>query len=527
MKNIALLLYTARHLKLRQVFYRGYYFAKRRLKGVGLPQISEAPQTRHLKITQPIPRPRSSCGTDFTFLNRSHDFKNQVDWNFPDYGKLWCYNLNYFDFLNQEGMEKEAGVSLMNDFINHAGPGSVGFEPYPTSLRLINWIKFVCRHEVRDRRIDGSLYVQVRHLSKNLEYHLLGNHLLENGFALLIAACYFADERLYRKARKILAAELAEQVLPDGSHFELSPMYHQIILDRLLDCINFLRYARPADDLLVLLEKKASAMIGWITTMTFQNGDIPLFNDAVFGIAPTTAELSAYAARLRVAETSFPLNESGYRKITKDRYEIIVDVGNIGPDYIPGHAHSDTFNFVLYRDGKPFIVDTGTSTYETCGRRLAERRTASHNTVQVDGLEQSVVWGSFRVAQRAYVRDLVETENTIAAWHTGYDRIGARHRREFVFNESRIVISDTVESQKTKSCHAYLHFHPDVEVTLGQDQVIADGAKITFTGASKVTLEEYLYAPRFNVLHPAKCVRVAFTHELKTTLSLAIEASSK
>lgn len=35
----------------------------------------------------------------------------------------------------------------------------------------------------------------------------------------------------------------------------------------------------------------------------------------------------------------------------------------IGPDYIPGHAHADTFNYELRIDGVPFIVDTGISTY--------------------------------------------------------------------------------------------------------------------------------------------------------------------
>jgi uncharacterized heparinase superfamily protein len=197
---------------------------------------------------------------------------------------------------------------------------------------------------------------------------------------------------------------------------------------------------------------------------------------------------------------------------------MVVDVGNIGPDYIPGHSHSDTFSFVLYIDGKPFIVDTGTSTYETCERRLIERSTASHNTVQVDSQEQSEVWGSFRVARRAYVQGIVETENTVAASHTGYERIGAYHRREFSFDHRRIVITDTVESQGPHECRACIHFHPDVAVALEEGALSADGLRITFSGASAIKLKGYDYAPHFNRLVPAAMAVVSFDKTLETTI---------
>ena len=75
----------------------------------------------------------------------------------------------------------------------------------------------------------------------NLEYHLLGNHLLENGFSLLFGAYYFQDETIYKIAKKIVVSELEVQILADGSHFELSPMYHQILFHRVLDCIQLIK----------------------------------------------------------------------------------------------------------------------------------------------------------------------------------------------------------------------------------------------------------------------------------------------
>ena len=58
-----------------------------------------------------------------------------------------------------------------------------------------------------------------------------------------------------------------------------------------------------------------------------------------------------------------------------------MDIGKIGPDYQPGHAHADTFTFCLYFKNTPIVVDTGTSTYNIGKRRDKERSTMVHNTV--------------------------------------------------------------------------------------------------------------------------------------------------
>ena len=88
---------------------------------------------------------------------------------------------------------------------------------------------------------------------------MLGNHLLENAFSLLFGAYYFQDEKLYNKSKDLLISELNEQVLKDGAHFELSPMYHQIILLRLLDSIQLIKLNSEwkKDDLFSFLEAKS------------------------------------------------------------------------------------------------------------------------------------------------------------------------------------------------------------------------------------------------------------------------------
>ena len=106
---------------------------------------------------------------------------------------MW-YWINYFDFLNQEDISKKDGLTLIYNYIKSESILKDGLEPYPTSLRLINWIKFISKHQIQDEKIDIMLTKHLSLLNKNLEYHLLGNHLLENAFALLFGAYYFGDE---------------------------------------------------------------------------------------------------------------------------------------------------------------------------------------------------------------------------------------------------------------------------------------------------------------------------------------------
>ena len=514
MHKIIRLFNTVKYLKPIQVYYRLYYFAHRRIRnifGFTYP-LAVTSKFASLTLEPSIVSYLSINDNIFTFLNLSHSFENGIDWNYAGFGKLWTYNLTYFDFLEQENMTKRQGLELIYDFIDQTDTVKDGLEPFPVSLRAINWVKFLSKHHIKDKKIDDSLYAQYKILMDNLEYHLLGNHLLENGFSLLFGAYCFQDEKLYTKAKEILTVELEEQILNDGAHFELSPMYHQIMLFRVLDCINLVENNKFQDqELLALLKTKTSIMLGWLENITYKNSDIPLLNDSANGIAPTSKELVKYASRLNVEVKKVELKESGYRKIINDRYECVVDVGHIGPDYIPGHAHADTFNFELYMDNKPFIVDTGLSTYETNDRRTEERSTASHNAVEIMLENSSEVWGGFRVADRASVTDMKESEEKIVATHDGYmKKYGILHTREWEFGDDRVIIKDTL-NKKAKAI-ARFHFHPDVtEEEIMQHIVIQH---------STFNIQHYKYAPEFNKLIDAKVLEVAFEKELTMEICL-------
>lgn len=523
-RKVLIYFHTLKYLRFTQIKYRIFYFFRNKLRS----KFNISFKNRDLNWRYPLLKLEKSLPAatsveysrnQFSFLNLHRKFKNGIDWNDKSYGKLWLYNLNYFEFLHIPNITSEEGLRLIRDFILKTDSLKDGLEPFPISLRAIHWIKFLTYNRVHDKEIDQSLYNQLWILVNNREYHLLGNHLLENGFGLLFGAYYFNDERLYKKAKGIIKKELKEQVLSDGAHFELSPMYHQLMLYRVLDCYNLLKNNLHFDkELLVLLGEKSRIMLGWLKKMTFQNGDIPLLNDSAFGVAPSTSQIMSYGSRLGLSPTTQDLKDCGYRKYETPRYELVLDVGKIAPDYMPGHAHSDTLSFVLYVDRKPIIVDTGISTYEKNAKRQLERSTRSHNTVRVDGKDQSEVWGGFRVARRAYPNLLKDSNGIIVASHTGYQKIGARHTRTFEWDFNKIVINDEVKYKAGGKSEAFLHFHPNVNVQREGERIIIGKTEIVVKGAVNMELREYLYAPEFNQRVPATKAVFEFADNVKTTI---------
>ena len=524
--KIKLLFNTISYLKPVQVYYRLYYFLRNIFIGKKVKKKTLA-NFNSIVWENEFIYENSYLDKDnsFVFLHLSHSFSDKIDWNYNRFGKLWTYNLNYFDYLNQENISKETGIILIKDYIKNDNLLLDGKEPYPISLRGINLVKFLSKNKVNEKFIDSNLYNHYYILLKNIEYHLLGNHLLENAFSLLFGSFYFQDEKLYSKSKKILITELNEQILEDGSHFELSPMYHQIMLFRVLDCIQLIKLnSWKNDDLLNLLEESSSKMLSWLYKITFNNGDIPMINDCAFQIAPSTKALLNYGKLLGINKKNIKLSDSGYRIFKNEKYELFMDMGEVGASYQPGHVHSDTFNFVLYANNQPFIVDTGTSTYEKNERRQIERSTSSHNTITIGGYEQTQVWGGFRVGKRAGIMSLIESDNKFSASHDGYKNIGIIHNRKFITNKDSINIFDDLNKHEVYEQIAHFHFHPSIKNIIIKDSRVYfknSNIEMSFNGKSiSIEKECYEYAYGFNKIENAVKLKVVFESDLETIIKL-------
>lgn len=499
--NIGRILRTIRHLRVQQVVWQ----VRNRLMRPQFIAEVEAPNVSLRNWVEPCVKPVSVVNERLEFLNITDDF---CSWNDKRHGMLWAYNLNYMDWLGQPNLPENEGIKWIDRFIASIPSNSIGLDPYPIALRSINWIKFFCRypHQATVPRLN-SLYAQVLHLEKRLEYHLLGNHLLEDAFALYIAANFFKDNRLFKKSSKLLIKELREQVLPDGAHYEQSPMYHCILLDRLLDCIN---YGRTDE---YKLREFASKMLGHLEVLCWYDGSIPLLNDAANKIAPSPGEIFDYARRLGITWQPLRMKECGYRKMRNDRMEAIVDVGDIKASYQPGHSHADTFNFELRMGGLPFIVDTGISTYEKNARRQYERSTQAHNTVSVFELDSSEVWGGFRVGKRAKIKVINDGNNVLSASHDGYGSKNI-HQRDFLMSNSVFEVKDTLSSSTPGKSR--LHLAPNIKIiSATENEVITSEGRISIRGALAVNIKEDYVSQEYNRVESCTVIEMTFCNQLQ------------
>lgn len=458
-----LFLETVRHLKPEQIYGRALHRLSR-----PVPDLRPAPVLRKAtgKWAEPALKRQSLTGPNrFSFLNHAGAVADETGWNSEAQEKLWLYNLHYFDDLNAvnaQGRQAWHRVLVERWIAENPPAGGNGWEPYPASLRIVNWIKWALSGAGMKPEWHDSLAVQTRWLAKRVEHHLLGNHLFANAKALVFAGCFFSGSEAdawLEAGLGILGKEVGEQVLADGGHFERSPMYHAIILEDVLDLIN-LDTAYPgvlpvetADRLRLV----APRMLGWLNAMCHPDGRISFFNDAAFAIAPGRDVLRAYAGRCDVDLSSpaapglLHLADSGYFRLEQDDCVALLDTAPVGPDYLPGHAHADTLSFELSLFGQRVVVNGGTSVYGTSAERQRQRGTGAHSTVEIDGASSSEVWAGFRVARRARPMDLSHSEQdgimSVSCAHDGYHRLGgmATHRRTWRLEERTLRIQDAVE----------------------------------------------------------------------------------
>lgn len=519
LKTLSRYYHTLKHLKPVQIRYQVWYRVRDRFFPVKYPEKVVAPGFQNIKLA-PFPNQYTHYLDDnhFQFLNVDQAFKEEIDWNYLEHGKLWAYHLNYFDYLHQPGMDWETGKVLIDSFLRDPQNRPEGMEPYSTSLRTINWIKFLAVHDRYPKEIVDSLYAQYRVLTKKTEYHLLGNHLLENGFSLLFGAVFFRDEQLVQQARTILKAELDEQILDDGAHFELSPMYHLILLQRALDGYNLLHHnEHEFPELEQQLKNVVQKMVNWLDSILVGNGEIPMFNDSTYGQALKPRTVLEYARQSGFTPRKTKLTDSGYRKFECGAFEMVADVGEVGPWYQPGHAHCDLLSFVLYHKEHPLIVDRGISTYEKNSTRENERGTASHNTVMIHGEEQSDLWGGFRAGRKAKPRILEEDENTIKATHNGYKKLGIYHRRRWEMSDNLLKITDQIEGTQVHEAVAYFHFHPDREIRQTRDgNFRLNDISLRLHEYDRIEMETYSFCRGFNQTKDAVRLKVFFNEQLVT-----------
>jgi hypothetical protein len=291
--------------------------------------------------------------------------------------------------------------------------------------------------------------------------------------------------------------------LPDGGHFERSPAYHLVVLQDCLEIGLSLRRQKGAAP--PWLDDALRRMLDYLVMILPPGGQVPLLKDTAWDAAPAPLDLlSASAIYLndprykrtdepglypfllfgaaglenfrgwplnRLPQSSSALAESGHYVMRDDAggEYLILDAGKPCPDYLPAHAQADLLTYELLIDGQRVVVDSGVYEYASGAWRDYFRSTRAHNTVEVAGLDQSEMWSSFRVGQRARPGRVFwqETGDLIMfqGEHDGYCRlpVPVKHRRTVVWGKHRFwLVVDELEGRGETASASFVHLHPNL-----------------------------------------------------------------
>jgi hypothetical protein len=163
----------------------------------------------------------------------------------------------------------------------------------------------------------------------------------------------------------------------------------------------------------------------------------------------------------------------GERFETPREVRIVADAGPLGYLSIAAHGHADALAFTLSASGRPLLVDPGTYAYHTERRwRRYFKGTSAHNTVTVDGEDQSVFGGNFlwlhHATSQLEAHERVAGADLLVASHDGYRRLAdpVRHRRTWRYEPAHLSITDELLCAGSHSIRIHWHFAPECTLSL-------------------------------------------------------------
>ncbi|MDB6091691.1 MAG: Heparinase family protein [Gammaproteobacteria bacterium] len=391
----------------------------------------------------------------------------------------------------------------------------------------------------------ASIYQHCHFIARHWSRHSsANNHLLGEATGLFVGAVTWPlwpqSAGWIQRARAELAHEALEQTYEDGVNKEQAIWYHHAVADMML--VAGLVARANGCDFSGQYWRRLAAMLEFIASIMDVNGNMPAIGDAdegilvrfvperepdVFRSLLATGAVLFGQPELRVkarrfdeksrwllgdaAESSFdaldtsmavlPIRrafpEGGYFILgeafeTPREVRLVADAGPLGYLAIAAHGHADALAFTLNVAGKPILVDPGTFSYSAMPWRHYFRGTSAHNTVVVDGQDQSVFGGSFLWLEHAKTVvdafDISADAQVLTAHHEGYRRLPdpVRHRRTWRYDvrNSHLTITDELLCLGVHEVSIYFHFSPECEVTQQNNRISAKRDTIHITLSS-------------------------------------------
>lgn len=386
----------------------------------------------------------------------------------------------------------------------------------------------------------SSIYRHLAFISQNLSLHSsANNHLIGEAAGLFIGANTwpywgYQTDKWRLAGLKRIANEALKQVHPDGTGKEQAIAYHRFVLEFLI--LSWLSGRQAGISFPCAYLDRIEKMLEFLGSMMDVSGNLPMIGDSDDGYAVILSremEFNGYRSILATGAILFrrsdffekaggiddqtrwltgcssdealslPLKpfsvkrafpDGGYYVLgenlgTSDEIRCIVDSGPIGYLSIAAHGHADALSLWMSIGGREFLVDPGTYTYHGPNEwREYFRGTSAHNTLRIDGMDQSVSGGKFMWTDKANVyvvgADFSEDQDEFEGYHDGYLRLNdpVIHSRKVVFRKPQKVICvlDTVICKLEHTIERFWHFSENCRVeSVGNVFVVENkGAKI-------------------------------------------------
>ncbi|MEG3754562.1 alginate lyase family protein [Psychromonas arctica] len=453
----------------------------------------------------------------------------------------------------------QAVVEQITDWLdqNPYGKGMNWRSPLELAIRLINWVWTI--DLIKDSglfvgdfkaRLLESVFLHCRDVSSKFSQGTsANNHLVGEAAGVYIAASYFSmlqDAAIWKNnSKRVLEREIVAQSFADGCTKEHAFSYQFFVLQFYL--FTGLAGKWAGDDFSESYWETLKRLSEFVVRIAEGGEYYPMLGDQddgyVLDLGDHVHDINALTdvvgyfyddsifASTQACESSFWLfnnrqekinqgvladsglssaafEDSGYyllqggKASENNQASILMDVAELGYTAIAAHGHADALSCVVRINQHDLFVDTGTYDYFSFPEwRNHFRKTQAHNTLEIDGLDQSVMTGPFMWESHAQASCIewspTDSGGTIVAAHDGYQRLASpvTHQRdvELDITQQQIIITDHVKAQAHHQVAIYFHFSEccqDIRIeegicylTLGDNEIV-----ITLPEQVKATL---------------------------------------
>jgi hypothetical protein len=389
------------------------------------------------------------------------------------------------------------------------------------------------------RRWLDSIYQHCHFIAGHISRHSsANNHLLGERTGLFIAATTWPLWDVSRRWQTESHAELEREALlqnfEDGVNKEQAVWYHHAVADMLL--LAGVVGRANGRDFSAVYWRRFEAMLEFLASIMDCAGNVPQIGDADDGVMVRfvpSRELDVYASLLASGAVLFERGDfkrkaralddktrwllgdqadekfsalvstgatlpvrrefaSGGYYVLGDRFEtdrevrVVADAGPLGYLSIAAHGHADALAFTLSAGGTEMLIDPGTFAYHTEKRwRDYFRGTSAHNTVRIDGVDQSVAGGNFLWLRHARAQVEHTSDNRLAARHDGYGRLAdsVQHRRVWAYDgaSQTLAVLDELKCSAEHRAEWFWHFAPGCGVRVAGNHLTAQRNNVQLT----------------------------------------------